>query len=131
MTSSLAKLWMIPQDGPVQLMAFDAIAYNDRRFVIGEGIGEIGPNGAVVSPICQEVLNRICSYADVANDQVWLVEIANAGRIQRRLRQTFAQAPSGSVIMLLCHTPALIDALRPFLTLMPPRETPLAGLMKQ
>jgi hypothetical protein len=119
----LAKLWLIPQDGRVQVMAFDAIAHNDKQFVIGEGIGKFGPSGMILTEIGQLVLERICAHSDVEQDQVWLVEIANERRIERRLRQTFEKAPSGSVIMLICHTPALIDGLLPFFDLRNERFT--------
>jgi hypothetical protein len=111
----LATVWLIPQDGNVQVMAFDAIAHNGKRFVIGEGIGRLGPDGMMLTKVGQLVLNRICAYTAVTEDHVWLVEMANEGRIEHRLRQLFDKAESGSTLMLICHTSAIIDGLLPFL----------------
>jgi hypothetical protein len=115
----LATLWRIPQDGQPQLMAFDAIAFNNKHFTIGWGLGQINEeNGPPwLSTICGEVIKRIEAYTSVEKSNFWFLEFANKGRIEHRIRETFKLAEPGSAIMMICHTSEIYDGLMPFFKL--------------
>lgn len=100
-------------------MACDAIATNGKRFVIGQSLGSL-KGGLHLSDIGNTVLARICDYARMDTSQVWLLEMTDTSRIEARLRQAFDIANEGTPIMVICRTPAIIDALLPFLVLQKP-----------
>jgi hypothetical protein len=119
--ASLAKVWVEPQEGRVQLVVFDTLTNDSKQFILGEGIG---PDDAVeVSPIAQNMLDRL-GQVDETDREVLVVDLAHTERTGSYLSQIFASGRSGAAIMLLCRDSEImdiIDGLLDFLDWQPPK----------
>ena len=111
----LARIWFTPQDSDVWVMVCDALAFNGKRFTLGRGVGHIDERGAAkVTPVAQMVLDRGLQLNEKA-ETLLLIELSNAGRIRRRMREAMERAPAGAFLMFIANTPALLDEMLPFL----------------
>jgi hypothetical protein len=122
----LAKVWLEPQEGRVQLVVFDALTNDGKQFIIWEGIG---PDGALeVSPIAQSVIDRL-GQVDETDCEVVMVDLAHVERIGPCLAQAFAAARAGAAIMLLCPDSEIMDIIDGLLDLLDcqPPTTPVAS----
>jgi hypothetical protein len=121
----LAKVWVEPQEGRMQLVVFDTLTNGRTHLIIGEGVG---PDDAVeVSPIAQNMLDRL-DQVDEIDPEVVVVDLARPERTGPRLSRIFASVRSDATIMLLCRSSEImdiIDVLLDFLDRQPPK-TPAA-----
>jgi hypothetical protein len=121
----LAKVWVEPREGRMQLVVIDTLTNERTHLIIGEGIG---PDDAVeVSPIAQNMLDRL-DRVDEINRDVVVVDLAHTERTGSRLSRIFASVRSDAAIMLLCRSSEImdiIDVLLDFLDRQPPK-TPAA-----
>jgi hypothetical protein len=123
--TQLAKVWVEPQEGRMQLVVFDTITNERTHLIIGEGSG---PDDAVeVSPTAQNMLDRL-DQVDEIDREVVVVDLAHSGRTGTRLSRIFASVQPDAAIMLLCRSSEvmdIIDVLLDFLDRQPPK-TPAA-----
>jgi hypothetical protein len=111
----LAKVWLEPQEGRVQLVVFDALTNNGKQFIIGEGIGP--DSGVEVWPTARNVLDRLGQVGET-DHEVTVVELTHRERIGPCLAQAFAAARSGAAIMLLCRDSEIMDIIDGLLDLL-------------
>lgn len=113
--SELLKLWLIPQDGRTQVMAFDAIAFNGKRLVVGEGIGTYTHQ----TEVCGMVMDILNKFTQPDKPMV-CVTISDVASAKRRILEGIDLTPEGGCVMFLCASPDVIDAMLPYLAIQAP-----------
>lgn len=107
------KAWLRPQEGPIQVMIFDALLPDGTTFLFGKGIGWLDEDGDIhATEICRMVLDRL--WEATPPDAVFTVlEMKN--RVEaRRLAAALRQMTNGGALMVLCGSPTVVDDLSPF-----------------
>ena len=111
--TSMFKAWLRPQEGPIQVLVFDAMLPDGTTFLFGQGIGWLNEDGDIhATEICRMVLDRLME-ATPPDAVVTVLEMKT--RVDpNRLASVLRSMTNGGALMVLCGNPTVVDDLLPF-----------------